>query len=142
MCYAFGWGREPLSDGLIGYWLIKFVSFAIGLSLGYFLCAAVVSLLLFALARGATAGTEEEVKEETKQLEALKKNASLSAVRKVEQVREIGSSFDERLKPLISPEQQQKFAVVREQLRGRFIEKMTSEVESDVKSWFTEKSVE
>jgi hypothetical protein len=100
----------------------------------------------FSIALGLTEQQRQQVvpilKEEIKQLEALKKNASLSAVRKVERVREIGSSFDERLKPLISPEQQQKFAVVREQLRGRFIEKMTSEVESDVKSWFTEKSVE
>jgi hypothetical protein len=100
----------------------------------------------FSIALGLTEQQRQQVvpilKEEIKQLEALKKNASLSAVRKVEQVRDIGSSFDERLKPLISPEQEQKFAAVREQLRGRFIEKMTSEVESDVKSWFTEKSVE
>ncbi len=100
----------------------------------------------FSIALGLTEQQRQQVvpilKEEIKQLEALKKNASLSAVRKVEQVRDIGSSFDERLKPLISPEQEQKFGAVREQLRGRFIEKMTSEVESDVKSWFTEKSVE
>jgi hypothetical protein len=85
------------------------------------------------------------LKEELKQLEALKKDASLSAVRKVERVREIGNSIDERLKPLINPEQQQKFEVLREQLRRRAIEKMASEakqkIEADVKSWFTDKSV-
>ena len=68
------------------------------------------------------------LKEELKQLEALKKDASLSAVRKVERVREIGNSIDERLKPLINPEQQQKFETLREQLRRRVIEKMESEV--------------
>ena len=85
------------------------------------------------------------LKEELKQLEALKKDASLSAVGKIERVREIGNSIDERLKPLINPEQQQKFEALREQLRRRAIEKMASEakqkIEADVKSWFTDKSV-
>jgi hypothetical protein len=83
--------------------------------------------------------------EELKQLGALKKDASLSAVRKVERVREIGRSIDEKLTPLINPEQQQKFQALREELRKRFIEKMASQakekVEGDVKSWFTDKSV-
>ena len=85
------------------------------------------------------------LKEEFKQLEAVKKDASLSGARKIARVREIGNSIDGRLKPLINPEQQQKFQDVREDLRGRFIEKMTSEakqkVEAEVKSWFTDKSV-
>ena len=76
---------------------------------------------------------------------ALKKDASLGAVRKVERVREIGRSIDEKLTPLINPEQQQKFQALREELRKRFIEKMASQakekVEDDVKSWFTDKSV-
>ena len=85
------------------------------------------------------------LKEEFKQLEAMKKDASLSGARKIARVREIGDSIDERLKPLINPEQQQKFQEVREELRKRFIEKMASEakqkVEAEVKSWFTDKSV-
>ena len=85
------------------------------------------------------------LKEEFKQLEAMKKDASLSGARKIARVREIGNSIDERLKPLINPEQQQKFQEVREELRRRFIEKMASEakqkVEAEVKSWFTDKSV-
>ena len=85
------------------------------------------------------------LKEEFKQLEAMKKDASLSGARKIARVREIGNSIDERLKPLINPEQQQKFQDVREDLRKRFIEKMASEakqkVEAEVKSWFTDKSV-
>jgi hypothetical protein len=85
------------------------------------------------------------LKEEIKQLEALKKDASLSAVRKVERVREIGSSIDERLKPLINPGQQQKFQALRDELRMRLVDKMATEaskkIETDVKSWFPDKSV-
>jgi len=66
-------------------------------------------------------------------------------VRKVERVREIGNSIDEKLKPLINPEQQQKFEALRAQLRRRAIEKMASEakqkIEAGVKSWFTDKSI-
>ena len=91
------------------------------------------------------------LKEELKQLEAMKKDASLSALRKVERVREIGKSFDEKLTPLINPEQQQKFLVLREELRKRFIEKTRAEarqkieagvdkIEAGVESWFTDKS--
>jgi hypothetical protein len=85
------------------------------------------------------------LKEEINRLEALKKDASLSGVRKVERVREIGDSIDERLKPLINPEQQQKLQALRQELRERFVEKTASEakqkVEADVKSWFTGESV-
>ena len=83
--------------------------------------------------------------EEVKRLEALKKDTSLNGVRKVERVREIGNSIDERLKPLLNPDQLQKFDALREQLRRRAIAKVAGEakqkVESEVKSWFTDKSV-
>jgi hypothetical protein len=99
----------------------------------------------FSITLGLTEQQRQQVvpilKEELKQLQALKKDASLSAVRKVERVREIGNSFDERLKPLINPDQQQKFEALREQLRRRFIETMAQKVEGDVKAWFTDKSV-
>ncbi len=69
----------------------------------------------FSINLGLTEAQRQQVipilREEIKQLQALKKDTSLSAVRKVERVREIGSSIDERLKPLINPEQQQKFQV-------------------------------
>ena len=42
------------------------------------------------------------LKEELKQLGALKKDASLSAVQKVERLRQLGVSFDEKLKPLLN----------------------------------------
>ncbi len=98
----------------------------------------------FSITLGLTQQQRQQVvpilEQELKQMGALKKDASLSAVRKVERLREIANSFDERLKPLVSPEQQQKFEALREQMRRRFIEGMASKVENDVKSWFTDKS--
>ena len=82
----------------------------------------------FSITLGLTEQQRQQVvpilKEEFKQLEALKKDASLGALRKVERLREIGVSFDDRLKPLVNPDQQQKFQALREQLRRRLIEKM------------------
>ena len=95
----------------------------------------------FSITLGLTEQQRQQVvpilEQELKQLEALKKDGSLSAVRKVERLREIGNSFDERLKPLINPEQQQKFQALRELLRRRFIETMARKVETEVKAWFT-----
>ena len=65
--------------------------------------------------------------EEIKQLGALKKNTSLSAVQKVEQLKKLGASFDEKLKPLLNPEQQQKFEAMRDQMRKRIAEKIASQ---------------
>jgi len=103
----------------------------------------------FAINLGLTEQQRQQIvpilKEEFKRLEELKKDAALNPVRKVERVREIGNSFDEKLTPLINSEQQQKFEALRDELRKRFIEKMAGEarqkVEDDVKSWFTDKSV-
>ncbi len=67
------------------------------------------------------------LEQELKQLGALKKDTSLSALKKVEQLRQLGASFDEKIKPLLNPEQQQKFQVMRDQMRKRLIEKMASE---------------
>ena len=83
----------------------------------------------FASNLGLTAQQRQEIipilKEEVKQLDALKKNTSLSALQKVEELRKFGVSFDEKLKPLINADQQQKFQLMREDLRKRLIERMT-----------------
>jgi hypothetical protein len=68
------------------------------------------------------------LKEEITQLGALKKNTSLSAQQKVEQLRKIGVSIDEKITPMLNAEQQQKFQALREQARRRIIEEMGSEV--------------
>ena len=82
------------------------------------------------------------LKEELKQLGALKKDASLSAVQKVERLRQLGVSFDEKLKPLVNAEQQQKFQAMREDFRRRLIEEMAEKglhkLGSEVEQWFAD----
>jgi hypothetical protein len=77
--------------------------------------------------------TEEQKKqivpilqEELKQLGTLKTDTKLSGVQKVEALRKLGVSFDEKISPLLNAEQQKKFQALREQLRRRMIEKMAS----------------
>ncbi len=67
------------------------------------------------------------LKEEIAQLGALKKNASLGAVQKVEQLRKLGVSFDEKIMPLLTAEQQPKFQAMREEARRKIIETMGAE---------------
>jgi len=84
------------------------------------------------------------LKQQLMELSALKKDVSLSAVRKVERLREIVGAIEEKLKPLLNSEQEEKFQALRDQLRRRLIEKMTTkaaeDVEADIKAWFTGKS--
>jgi hypothetical protein len=65
--------------------------------------------------------------DEFKQLEALKKDTSQSGLKKVEQLRNIGKSFDEKISPLLNADQQAKFQALRANLRERLAEKMASE---------------
>ncbi len=102
----------------------------------------------FSIELGLTEQQKQQIvpilEQELKQLGALKKDASLSAVQKVEKLRQLGVSFDEKLKPLLNAEQQRKFQVMRENFRRRLIEEMAEKalhkVGSEVKQWFTEKS--
>ncbi len=64
------------------------------------------------------------IKEELPQLEALKKDTSLSAVRKIERLREIGNAMDAKISPHLNAAQQQKFQQLREERRKQMIEKM------------------
>jgi len=102
----------------------------------------------FSIQLGLTEQQKQQIvpilKQELTQLGALKKDTSLSGLKKVERLREIGVSFDEKLKPLLNAEQQQKFQTMRENFRRRLIEEMAEKavqkVGSEVKQWFTEKS--
>ena len=102
---------------------------------------------MFSTNLGLTAEQRQKVipilKDELKQLEALKKDTSLSGLRKIERLREISVSFDEKLKPLINPDQHQKFEELRGQFRRRLIAKAASEVrenlEAEFGAWFTDK---
>ena len=85
--------------------------------------------------------TEEQKKQivpilqqEIKQLGVLKKDATLSVVKKVEDLRKLGVSFDEKISPLLKPEQQQKFQTMREQMRRRIIAEASETALQKVKS--------
>ena len=85
--------------------------------------------------------TEEQKKQivpilqqEIKQLGELKKDTTLSGLQKVEALRKLGVSFDEKISPLLNPEQQQKFQAMREQMRRRMIEEMADKALQKVKS--------
>jgi len=65
--------------------------------------------------------------EELKQLTALKKNTALSAIKKVEELRKLGTSFDKKITPLLNADQQARFQTMREQLRRRLIDQMGDE---------------
>jgi len=84
----------------------------------------------FSVGLGLTAEQRQQIipilKEEIKQLQALKKNTALDGPKKLEELRQMGVSFDEKLKPLINADQQEKFQAMREALRKRLIEEMGS----------------
>ena len=64
--------------------------------------------------------------DEIKQLQALKANTTLSGLKKLEELRSVGVSFDAKVKPLLNAEQQPKFQALREALRRRMLEKIAS----------------
>ncbi|MGZ6078565.1 MAG: DUF3604 domain-containing protein, partial [Myxococcaceae bacterium] len=68
------------------------------------------------------------LKAELAGLEALKKNTSLSTLKKIEQLRKSGNDFDAKITPLLDPAQRQKFQAIREQARKRLIEKIENKV--------------
>lgn len=62
--------------------------------------------------------------DEIKQLQALKGNTSLTGLKKLEELRRVGVSFDEKVRPLLNADQQPKFQELREALRRRVLEKI------------------
>jgi predicted small lipoprotein YifL len=80
------------------------------------------------------------LKDELKQLGELKKNTSLSGLRKIEQLRAIGASFDQKLKPLLNAEQQAKFDDTREAFRRRLILAMGEELMHKVNLYVSSKT--
>jgi hypothetical protein len=95
----------------------------------------------FSIDLGLTAQQKQQIvpvlQEAATQLEALKKNASLKPLEKVEQLRKIGSSIVDKVAPVLDAQQQQKLQSIRDDVRRRLIEKMASQlmqkVEADVK---------
>ena len=84
----------------------------------------------FAIELGLTEQQKQQIvpflKQEAPQLEALKKNTSLSPLQKVEQLKQISSAVDAKITPLLDPAQQQKFQAIREENRRKLIEEMGS----------------
>jgi hypothetical protein len=86
----------------------------------------------FSIELGLTQQQKQQVvpvlQEAAPQLEALKKNASLNPLEKVQQLRKIGSSIVDKITPILNPQQQQKLQSIREDVRRRLVEKMAGEV--------------
>ena len=64
------------------------------------------------------------VQKEIPQLEALKKDTTLSKEKKIEKLKEIGGSIDAKITPLLNPQQQATFKKMQEERRRTMIEKM------------------
>lgn len=77
------------------------------------------------------------LKAELPQLEALKENPALKPLEKIEQLKQISSSVDAKITPLLNADQQNKFTEIRDQYRRQLIEKMGSaalqKAEADIK---------
>jgi hypothetical protein len=84
----------------------------------------------FSTELGLTQQQKEQIipilEEEIKQLQALKNDPAFSGVQKIEELRRIGVSFDEKVNPLLNADQQPKFQALREALRRRVLEKIAS----------------
>jgi Protein of unknown function (DUF3604) len=100
----------------------------------------------FSTALGLTEEQKQQItpilKEELQKLAAVKKDTSLSGLKKIQRLREIGVSFDEKLRPLVNPDQQQKFQALREEMRRRIIEeageKALQKTKAAVSTWFAD----
>ena len=85
----------------------------------------------FSIELGLTEQQKQQIvpilKQAAPQLEALKKNTSLKPLQKLEQLKQISSSVDEKVVPLLDAQQQQKFQAIRDEHRRELIEKMASQ---------------
>ena len=95
-------------------------------------------LKVVSLKMGLTEQQKQQVlpilKDEITQLGKLKKDTSLSGVKKIERLKEIGSAIDNKISPLLNPEQKSKFDTLREQARRHLVEQMGDEMLHKVQS--------
>jgi Spy/CpxP family protein refolding chaperone len=66
------------------------------------------------------------LKEEAPKLQALKADTSLPPLQKAMKMRQIGEDTDSKLKPILTPEQYQKWQQMRAQERQQMMQKMES----------------
>jgi Spy/CpxP family protein refolding chaperone len=64
--------------------------------------------------------------EEGKKLKSIKADTSLGPMQKLMQMKEAGTTADAQIKPILSPDQYQKFEQIRTQEREEMIQKMRS----------------
>lgn len=64
------------------------------------------------------------VKQEVAKLEALKKDSSLSALQRVERLRQVSKSFDAQMTPLLNAAQRAKFEAARDAMRRRILQQV------------------
>jgi hypothetical protein len=85
----------------------------------------------FSIELGLTQQQRQQIgpilKQAAPQLEALKKNTTLKPLQKIEQLKQIADSVDEKVTPLLNPEQQQKFQAIRDEHRRELVEKLASQ---------------
>jgi hypothetical protein len=72
--------------------------------------------------------------QEMPKLADLKKNTSLSPLQKVQQLRQISSSIDDQITPMLDAGQRQKFQAIREAARRRMIAELGSKVKEKVET--------
>ena len=77
---------------------------------------------------GAEGEDHPHLEDEIKQRTALKGDTTLTGQKKIEKLRQIGVSIDEKIQPLLNAEQQPKFQEMRAALRRRILVKMAGEV--------------
>ena len=78
------------------------------------------------------------LQQEMKQLGGLKTDTKLSGLQKIEELRKLSVSFDEKISPLLNPDQQAKFKAMREQMRLRMLEEAAGKVKAKVEAKLTD----
>jgi hypothetical protein len=68
----------------------------------------------------------------------LKTDTKLSGLQKLQELRKLSVSFDEKISPLLNPDQQKKFQAMREQMRRRMLEEAAGKVKAKVEAKFTD----
>jgi Spy/CpxP family protein refolding chaperone len=64
--------------------------------------------------------------DEASKMKAIKANASLGPLQKAMQMKQVGTDMDAKVKPILTPDQYQKFEQMRAQEREEMMEKMRS----------------
>jgi hypothetical protein len=97
----------------------------------------------FSIELGLTEQQKQQIvpflQQELPQLAELKKNTSLTPVQKIEKLKEIGSSVDAKITPLLDFAQQQKFKEIREENRRKLIAELGNKLKEKLESKIKQK---